>query len=207
MSTFKTFLRNSYPYRISSLLYAYLGWARIGFSAPSPHFIKQACIIRNSLPNATWVETGTYLGQTTEILSKNGSMVYSIEPEPTLYKNAEQYFSSIKNVEILNGTSEVIFPTLLPRIDGDVNFWLDGHYSAGITFKGLQDTPILDELKNIGNNINHFNKICVLVDDIRCFNPHQPEYSTYPSVDVLVDWARVNGLHWHIEHDIFVAKN
>lgn len=206
MSSTKTFLRNSYPYRIFSLVRAYSSWAKVAFSAPSPHFIKQACLIRNSFPNAIWVETGTYLGQTTEILSKNASHVYSIEPEPTLFKNAKKYFSNTKNVEILNGTSENIFPTLLPKINGDVNFWLDGHYSAGITFKGKQDTPILDELKAISNNINHFNNVCVLVDDVRCFNPLLPEYSTYPSLDVLVDWAQKNGLNWHIEHDIFVAK-
>jgi len=205
--TVRKFIRNSYPYRILSLLSAYSGWARAGFSAPSPHFIKQACLIRNGQPNATWVETGTYLGQTTEVLSKYGKKVYSIEPEPTLFANAKKYFNNVKNVEILNGTSESIFPALLPKINGDINFWLDGHYSGGITFKGPQDTPILDELKIVTNNMNHFNKICVMVDDIRCFNPHQSEYSTYPSVDELVHWAKENRLHWHIEHDIFVAKN
>ena len=205
--TVQSFIRNSYLYRNLSLLHAYSGWARSGFSAPSPHFIKQACLIRNSQPNATWVETGTYLGQTTEFLSKFGRKVYSIEPEPTLFANAKKYFNNFKNVEILNGTSETTFPVLLPKINGNVNFWLDGHYSAGITFKGPQDTPILDELKIISNNIIHFDKICVLIDDIRCFNPHKSEYSTYPSVDILVDWAKENALNWHIEHDIFVARN
>ena len=205
--TARTFIRNSYPYRTFSLIYAYSNWARTGFAAPSPHFIKQACLIRNGLPNATWVETGTFLGQTTEVLSKKGKRVYSIEPEPILFANAKKYFSSNIKVEILNGTSEDIFPTLLPKINGDVNFWLDGHYSAGTTFKGPQDTPILDELKIIAKNINHFNRVCILVDDIRCFNPHLVDYSTYPTVNVLVDWAKMNGLYWHIEHDIFVAKN
>ncbi len=204
--TFKTSIRNSYPYRIFSLLRNYNEWANRGFAAPSPHFIKQSCLIRNSYPKATWVETGTYLGQTTEVLSKHGVKVYSIEPEPTLFANAKKYFSKSGNVEILNGTSESIFPSLLPNIKGDVNFWLDGHYSAGITFKGAQDTPILDELKCISDNLAHFNKVCVLIDNIRHFNPHQSEYSTYPATDVLVAWANQHNLVWHIEHDIFVAK-
>jgi hypothetical protein len=203
----KTLIRNSTAYKLLSEIRNLINWNNRKYAAPSPHFIKQACLIRNSIPNATWVETGTYLGSTTRLLSKHASIVYSIEPEPTLFANAKRYFDNFNNVEILNGTSEDIFPTLLPKITGNVNFWLDGHYSAGITFKGPKDTPIIDELKSISAHLSHFKKLTVLVDDIRCFNPHISEYSTYPSVDFLVDWARVNNLRWHIEHDIFVAKN
>jgi len=52
-----------------------------------------------------------------------------------------------------------------------------------------------------------FNEVLVLIDDVRCFDPSISEYSDYPSVDFLVDWARRNSLEWHIEHDIFVAKS
>ena len=129
---------------------------------------------------------GTYLGRTTELLAKLGSQVYSIEPEIKLFNRAHILFSNYSNVQILNGTSEDVFPSLLPRIKGDVNFWLDGHYSAGITFKGPQDTPILNELECISRNIGNFSRICVLVDDIRCFNPRLPEFASYPSLDTLV---------------------
>ena len=205
--TLKTYVRKSYLYRLFRFVSDVMAWAKRRFYAPSPHFIKQACVIRNGFPRAVWVETGTYLGQTTEVLARHATKVYSIEPEPTLYANAKDYFSKFENVEILGGTSEQVLPSLLPRINGDVNFWLDGHYSAGITFKGPKDTPIMEELKCISENITHFHKVCVLVDDVRCFNPRQKEYSTYPSLDVLVGWAKENNLVWHIEHDIFVAKN
>ncbi len=190
----------------AKLLQEYEAWAARGFYAPSPHFIKQICLLRNGYPNGTWVETGTYLGQTTAILAGSGSKVYSIEPEPTLFANAEKAFSKLGNVKILNGISEQVFPILLPRIYGDVNFWLDGHYSAGVTFKGPQDTPIRDELKHIALHLSHFNNVCVLVDDIRLFRPHLAEFAGYPTIDFLVDWARQHKLHWHIEHDIFVAR-
>ena len=183
-----------------------LDWRELSFAAPSPHFIKQACLLRNGLPAATWVETGTYLGRTTELLAKLGSQVYSIEPEIKLFNRAHSLFSNYSNVQILNGTSEDVFPSLLPRIKGDVNFWLDGHYSAGITFKGPQDTPILNELECISRNIGNFSRICVLVDDIRCFNPRLPEFASYPSLDTLVGWATSHKLYWTIEHDIFIAR-
>ncbi|NBO18349.1 MAG: hypothetical protein EBV03_03815 [Proteobacteria bacterium] len=199
-------MKNNPVYRFLSGVRDCLQWRKRGYASPSPHFIKRGCLLRNGLPSATWVETGTFLGQTTQLLAKHGTRVYSIEPEPGLFARARKLFSSHGNVEILNGTSEDVFPTLLPRLSGDVNFWLDGHYSAGITFKGPQDTPILDELDCISRNIDRFGRICVLVDDIRCFNPRLPEYSTYPSLDALVAWATRHRLDWHIEHDIFIAR-
>ena len=199
-------MKNNPVYRFFSGIRDSLQWSKRGYAAPSPHFIKQGCLLRNGLPDATWVETGTFLGQTTQLLSIHGTQVYSIEPEPKLFARARTLFNQCGNVEILNGTSEEVFPTLLPHITGDVNFWLDGHYSAGITFKGPQDTPILDELECISRNIDNFGRICVLVDDIRCFNPRLPEYTTYPSLDTLVDWATRHKLSWHVEHDIFIAK-
>lgn len=199
-------MKNNLVYRFVSGIRDGLQWSKRGYAAPSPHFIKQGCLLRNGLPGATWVETGTFLGQTTQLLAKHGTQVYSIEPEPTLFARARTLFSQCGNVEILNGTSEDVFPALLPRIKGDVNFWLDGHYSAGITFKGPQDTPILDELECISRNIDNFGRICVLIDDIRCFNPRLPEYATYPPLDTLVAWATRHKLAWHIEHDIFIAK-
>jgi hypothetical protein len=185
----------------------YKDWETRGFAAPSPHFIKQAVLLRNGLSDATWVETGTFLGETTRVLSKVANFVYSIEPEPKLYARAERKFRRTPNVEIIRGTSEQALPALLPKLSGDICFWLDGHYSAGATFKGPQDTPIIDELNNVEGNINRFGRIVVMVDDIRCFDPDNPEYSTYPPVDYLIDWARKTGLHWNIEHDIFIARN
>jgi hypothetical protein len=199
-------MKNHPVYLFFSSIRDCLQWAARAYAAPSPHFIKQVCLLRNGFPSATWVETGTFLGQTTQLLARHATKVYSIEPEPKLFARAQKLFSSQNHVEILNGSSEDVFPVLLPILRGNVNFWLDGHYSAGITFKGSQDTPILDELASISRNIDSFGKICVLIDDIRCFNPLLPEYSTYPSLDTLVAWATEHKLNWHIEHDIFIAK-
>jgi hypothetical protein len=186
---------------------AYDEWADREFAAPSPQAVKQVVLLRNGLRDATWIETGTYLGETTAVLSTVAKIVYSIEPEPSLFSNAEQKFKNTSNVKIIKGLSEDVLPQLLPAISGDICFWLDGHYSAGITFKGPQDTPIIDELAVIGRAITNACKFVVMVDDVRCFNPKHPEFTGYPSVDVLIDWAREHRLTWHIEHDIFIAKN
>jgi FkbM family methyltransferase len=52
------------------------------FAGPRPHFVKQKVLLRNDLRDAPWVETGTFMGDATGVLSKAAKMVYSIEPEP-----------------------------------------------------------------------------------------------------------------------------
>lgn len=182
-------------------------WEKTGFASPSPHFVKQTCLLRNGIPGSTWVETGTYLGETTEVLSRNAKHVHTIEPEPNLCQAAKLKFTNKSNVTVHEGTSEDIFPELLPSISGDVSFWLDGHFSAGNTFQGENDTPILQELTEINKNLHRWDRVVVMVDDMRCFNPNLPSYSSYPEKSVLVDWANSNNLFWTIEHDIFIAIN
>lgn len=191
---------------LRNYLFEYIKWSRRGYASPSPHFIKQACILENGIKCAIWIETGTYLGETTRLLSKVASKVYSIEPEPKLFCKAKCYFNSVANVEILNGTSEDVFPDILPSIKGDVCFWLDGHFSGDGTYKGINDTPILKELDYIAEHLHRMNNVVVMVDDVRLFTGGVHSYGNYPTLDYLVDWARALELVWHIEHDIFIAK-
>ncbi|QWC97589.1 hypothetical protein G6729_03985 [Polynucleobacter paneuropaeus] len=182
-------------------------WAARGYSAPSPDSVKRACILRNSLPNATWVETGTYLGDTTEELAKIGKHVYSLEPDLHLYENAKNRFGSFHNVSIINSTSEDYFPKLVNILNNDACFWLDGHFSGESTYKGPNDTPIVIELNHIKDALKNLNKVVIMVDDIRLFTGEVHSYGPYPKIDYLVKWALEAGLDWHIEQDIFIAKN
>ncbi|KRH96853.1 hypothetical protein ASL19_15895 [Cylindrospermopsis sp. CR12] len=186
-----------------------LKWYRSQYLAPSPLFVKRQVLVRNAIVNGIYVETGTYLGDTTNFLSQRFPKVISIEPEATLFEKAKKRFSDKKDVHILHGCSEDIFPTLLTELNGDINFWLDGHYSGGDfwkTYKGKSDTPIISELRHIRDNIHKFNQVAILVDDIRCFQEGS-RLPDYPTLDYLVDWARELSLNWHIEHDIFVARS
>lgn len=111
------------------------------------------------------------------------------------------------SINVVNGISEGVFPVLLPTLRGKINFWLDGHFSGGITHQGPTDCPVREELTSIEKNLSLYDGVVVLIDDIRCFNPSIPEYSDYPDLDYLVNWARKNNLYWYIEHDIFIAKS
>jgi len=184
----------------------YDDWASRGFAAPSPPHVKRATLSRLGIPEATWVETGTFLGDTTALLALRARHVHSIEPEPKLCARAQARFARTPNVEIHGGLSEEILPALLSRLEGDICFWLDGHYSAGVTFKGPKDTPIAEELAAIEAVAPRLGRLVVLVDDVRCFDPTRHEFADYPPKSFLIAWAERLGLAWHIEHDIFVAR-
>ncbi len=62
--------------------------------------------------------------------------VYSVEIGDDLYNAAKQKFRNSKNVHLFHGDSGKVLAELLYRIDQPALFWLDGHYSAGITAKG-----------------------------------------------------------------------
>lgn len=182
-------------------------WIQRQYASPSLAHIKRAVLLRLGFPGAVWVETGTFMGDTAALLAAHSNAVYTIEPDRALHEKAAARFADGSKVKALHGLSEEVFPTLLPTLSGTVNFWLDGHYSGGITHQGPTDCPVRDELQNIENNLSRYAKVAVLIDDVRCFDSSIPEYADYPDVDYLVDWARKNNLVWHIEHDIFVAKS
>ena len=181
-----------------------LKWRSSNYSPPSPQHVKIRVLKSNSLQNATWIETGTYLGDTTSKLAKIARKVISIEPQSELSKFASNRLKRHKNVEIINAASENCISVILERISGPTCFWLDGHYSGDITFQGGEVSPISAELSAISNFLAN-NKVAVLIDDFRLFV--NSASTGYPSQYSLVKWADENNLSWTVEHDIFIAKS
>ena len=179
-------------------------WRSLNYSSPSPQHVKIRILKSNSLNNATWVETGTYLGDTTSKLSKIAKNVISIEPQYELSVFASIRLKRLKNVEIINATSENCISSVLDTISGPTCFWLDGHYSGDVTFLGTKISPISDELATIAKYLKT-NEVVVFVDDFRLFV--NSENTGYPPHDFLVEWAVKNNLSWTVEQDIFIAKS
>ena len=193
-----------------SAVLSVLNWLRRGFSSPAPQFVKWL-VLKNWGGKETWIETGTYRGETTARLANFSNMVYSIEASPEFAKTAQHKFRDQRKVQILSGLSETQLPGLLKSLSVteryDVSFWLDGHFSGENTFQGPSDTPIMQELETIAKHLNDFSLVSVLIDDVRCFDPSIPEYSSYPEITYLVNWANSHNLFWTVEHDIFIATN
>ena len=108
-------------------------------------------------------------------------------------------------MQIVFGTSEEVFESTIAKLEGEANFWLDGHASGDITFSNQEVTPIVHELKILANHLPRFDECAIFVDDIRGFSD-KDEMNAYPSKEFLVLWANTNKCTWSIENDIFIAK-
>ena len=186
-------------------------WKKRQFSSPSPEFIKHNVLKSNTLENCLWIETGTYYGNTTNVLSKIANKIISIEADEKLYNLAKKKFEKIKNIEIVFGKSEDLLKNILTKnyTHKNVCFYLDAHLCQDHltnkkTFGNEESgTPIEMELNYIENEKNNFDNINLLIDDIRLFDTN---FQNYPSKNYLVDWCKKNNFKWEILHDIFLAK-
>ena len=185
-------------------------WKERNFSAPSPEVVKHHILAKNNLKNSLWIETGTYYGETTKLLSKISKKTVSIEADETLYQLAKKKLSNLKNVEILFGKSEDLLEDVIKsNLDFyNVCIYLDAHlcqdHIRNINTFGTENkaTPIKFELNCISKYISNFENIVVLIDDIRLFKKN---FQNYPDKDDIVDWCKKNNFIWDIEQDIFIC--
>ena len=178
-------------------------WKKRNYTPPSPEFVKHQIITNNNLENSLWIETGTYYGDTTKVLSKISKKTVTIEADDKLFNDVKKKLSYLKNVEFIKGKSEEL---LLDIINSNSEFaHLCHDHLQNIKTFGTEDTatPIRVELDYIEKTLNNFKKMNILIDDIRLFNNN---FQNYPSKDLLVDWCKKNKLSWEIEHDIFICK-
>lgn len=166
-------------------------WLRSGCSEVAPHPVKMM-VVQSYLKRFAideFIETGTYLGDTLAHIARSGIRCTSIELSRALYEAACDRFSGHKNVTLVQGDSGQVLPELIKDIDRPALFWLDGHYSSGITASAGTHTPINAELQAI---LNHPVKQHVtLIDDARCFDGR----SDYPHLDDLLRVVREHGAY------------
>ena len=186
-------------------------WRARNFSPPSPDVIKHQILMNNNLKDSLWIETGTYYGETTKLLSKISKKTISIEADKNLFETSNRILKKFKNVEILNGKSEDLLDKVISK---NLNFknvciYLDAHlcqdHLKNTKTFGNENTatPILNELEIITKYLANFEKIVVLIDDIRLF---QGKFQNYPNKNTLVNWCKENNFLWEIEQDIFICK-
>jgi hypothetical protein len=158
-------------------------WEAAGRVGPAPAYWKQRLVRSFSLALSlrTLVETGTYLGEMVEASKRSFERIYSIELDEQLCRRARLRFKKFPHVEILCGDSGELLPEVCKNVDSPALFWLDAHYSAGVTARGSTDTPIESELRAVLDRGNRAD--VVLIDDAREFLGR----GGYPSVDFLRD--------------------
>lgn len=161
---------------------AMVSWLRASVSGPPPALFKQYLVraYGSRFGAETLVETGTYLGEMVEASASHFRNVYTIELDPSLHRRAVSRLGHLPNVTFLLGDSGSILSDVLRQVSGPAVFWLDGHYSGGVTARGEDDTPVLRELAQIFA-ANRSGDV-LLIDDARCFDGR----NDYPTIEALV---------------------
>ena len=182
-------------------------WSIRGCEVPTPNFVKWRTMKSKFLQDAVCVETGTYLGETTKWLSENYGVIFSIEPQKRLFDFNARRFRKNTKVKVFQGTSEEKFRDVLNQIENgsNVNFWLDGHFSGGITHKGSVNSPIIQELHSIKLEMKKLGNFVIAIDDFRDFE--MQESNGYADRNWLVKWANENQCSWDVRNDIFFIEN
>jgi len=149
----------------------------------------------------TFVETGTYLGDTTAALSGFFNKIYTFEISKELVELAKIRFENDKHIEIIEGDSGEGLGEVLSKINEKTIFWLDGHYSEGFLYSKRYnlDTPVIKEIETIfKSNIGTLNNI-ILIDDAFEFDGTRG-YPTIEELKLLVNTFVDN-------YDVYVKYN
>ncbi len=185
--------------RAARALHQVRHWEHLGRCGPPPHTIKQQVLKRYASQYGLriLVESGTYHGDMIDALKGSFESVYSIELNTTLFDKACWRFRREPHIKLINGDSGNELQTVLQKLEGPALFWLDGHYSAGVTGHGALSTPILDEVRHVltASERRHI----MVIDDARCFGS-EPDYPTISELSEFIRGLRPD-VQVEVEYD------
>lgn len=161
-------------------------WRYDGWFVPVPHFVRRAMLVTQAraIDAAIFVETGTYKGGTTWCLLGMFRRMVTIEVVPELASVAKERFKRHHSVTVIEGDSASVLPDVCKSLDAPCLFYLDGHYSGGITGMGGAECPVIEELRVIFS----FAKVPfrIVIDDARLFGSDP----AYPTIQAVVNFVK-----------------
>jgi len=137
---------------------------------------------------------GTYYGFMLQSCLDSFDRLISMELEPQLQASVEN-FRDYPRVTIFTGDSAELLPKLLGTVRSPCLFWLDAHFSNGLTGKGALETPIRQELEAV---MKHGFRHTVLIDDANCFDGTRG----YPALEWIEELAQQSGYSAAVSEDI-----
>lgn len=170
------------------------------YAAYTPHRLKQEVVksYARDFKLDTLIETGTYFGDMVYAVKNVFSDIFSIELDDILFERANRKFSKYPHIHIIHGDSGEILPKLLISVSKPSLFWLDAHYSKGITAKANKETPVEEEIRHI-IGAPYFEHVA-LIDDAHLFTG-QGAYSSLERLKQLVSSARKDWI-FEVKDDI-----
>lgn len=162
----------------------------VNFGVP----IEDVKYLQQKMKLTVAVEGGTYLGETAKSLSAIFEQVYTIENSDQMFVQAKTNIAGIKNISLLKGDTRDHLPEILMSED-NILFWLDAHWSGGVTYGEQDECPLIDELITIFQS----GKVCaILVDDARLFMAPPPIPHNEKSWPSVVDISAVIPADWDL---------
>ena len=138
----------------------------------------------------TFIETGTYLGETVFSNSIYFDNLYTVEINKKAYERCkkEAVKKNIKNIKFFLGDSALMLKSMI-KIAGEKSkiYFLDGHVTdnkSGFTGKGIVDVPLLAELKQI-SILDNSNSL-IIIDDTRLLGQKRSTETANG------DWSQIN---------------
>jgi len=152
----------------------------------------------------TFIETRTYLGDTCWWFRDTFHEIHTIEVDKFLYAQAVRRFSTRRRIHVHHGDSAQLLRTVLGECGGRVFFWLDGHFSAGITGAGDSHCPLLAELDAIYSWSK--DQAVIAIDDARCFG-RDPGYPALQTIRDLISQKSEGRGVASVENDMIIIRH
>jgi FkbM family methyltransferase len=137
--------------------------------------------LRTTLPLESFVETGTFQGDTANAMAAHFSNVHTVELSEPLYAKAVDRLAPLKNVTVIHGSSPDALRDLSKTLAAKSTlYWLDAHWCGGGETSGrhTNECPLLAEIAAI-RSLN--DRSVVLIDDARYFIAPPPPPNTWES--------------------------
>lgn len=122
--------------------------------------LKEVNKLKEQFNVHTFIETGTYFGQTTKVMAGLFEKVYSCESNVKYFDTAVNNIGSCTNIFLHKQVSVDFFHTILPELKEKALFFLDAHWQ--------RHNPLLDELTLIANY--KINNPIILIHDFQVPN-------------------------------------
>lgn len=156
-----------------------------------------------------FVETGTYHGDTVKLALEFGyDQIHSVELNDELYTKAVEMFKDNSKVKIWHGDSAEMLTEIIKEIGNEpATFWLDAHASGDLVGGKSGGTPVVDELKAIGESLCKEHSI--FIDDRRLFG--SAEWSFVTEKQAFEELMKINpkytvlALDGHVKQDVMCA--
>ena len=162
----------------------------VNFGVPE----KETEYLKNHMKLDVFVEGGTYKGSTAKNMSEKFKKVYTIEKSDVMFDLAKNNLKDILNITMLKGDTREHLHSILKNND-NILFWLDAHWSGGLTYGEEDECPLVEELEII---FEYNKNYVILIDDARLFLAPPPSPHKFENWQTLTDIMKVMPDGWEL---------